>query len=91
MGRREPGEPRALGGFRVNAYGSLLPEDACISGERPSPPPEKLAVPFSSELCAKSQDCLWGATKHLSSKCHFADYSNSGNINQRWPLMDEHP
>lgn len=61
---------------------------ACISGGRPSPPPEKLAVLLFSEPCAKSQDCLWGANKHLSSKCHFASYSNSGNVNQR--LMDEH-
>lgn len=64
---------------------------ATVSGEKPSPPPEKLAVSFFSVLYAKSQNCLWGANRQLSSKCHFADYSNSRNVNQRWQLMDEHP
>lgn len=57
--------------------------------ERPSSVVEKLTVSFFSGLCVKSQGCLLGANKHVSSKCHSADYSNGGNVNQRW-LMDEH-
>lgn len=71
IGRWESGKPGDSRGTQRDHSMMLHPLlgrrhiSASISRERQSPPPEKLAVSFFSELCGKSQDCLWRANKHL--------------------------
>lgn len=94
--KREPSKPKGLSeGSTNDDMASSLPvrghNITSISRERPSSPCCREIdsfIFFSLGCVLKSQGCLWGANKHVSSKCHSADYSNGGNVNQRL-LMDE--
>lgn len=96
-GKRDKSLANPRGSLRIPInYGSAPPSErtqlrqpAFLERDYRPPVVEGLTVSFFSGLRAKSQGCLWGANKHVSSKCHSADYSNGGNVNQRW-LMDEH-